>query len=322
MELNALTIPRLDLSDHPDHIRQQFHKTGAVIVGNALKPDLLHRFRHGIRQLLHRQLHQATADSTSESCFSQACSSQDRASKDHHCKNRLSKNRLSKKHGDGDLDELFSTLCAIDRQRGGYVYDAIQWLPEYLEILSSSGLTDAAKILLNTPNVISPPILSWVRIDRSGEQRNYFPWHQDYTYNLASRPTVTAWIPLFEITEEMGPLTIVPGSHRFHYPVEVHESDRYATLTDINLDELEENAVTIAPQVGDALFFHQLLLHRSGSNQSERARWVFNARWASLDDPLFTDRGWQFRRERSFQMLQQLHPDKYKAMAEQPAVTE
>jgi len=265
-----LTIPRLDLSDHPDHIRQQFHKTGAVIVGNALKPDLLHRFRHGIRQLLHRQLHQATADSTSESCFSQACSSQDRASKDHHCKNRLSKNRLSKKHGDGDLDELFSTLCAIDRQRGGYVYDAIQWLPEYLEILSSSGLTDAAKILLNTPN----------------------------------------------------PLTIVPGSHRFHYPVEVHESDRYATLTDINLDELEENAVTIAPQVGDALFFHQLLLHRSGSNQSERPRWVFNARWASLDDPLFTDRGWQFRRERSFQMLQQLHPDKYKAMAEQPAVTE
>lgn len=292
MELNALTIPRLDLSENPLHIREQFQQFGAVIVGNVLDTELLQRFRQSIGRLLHKQLQQALAANTP---FTEDTRS---------------------------LDELFSTLCRIDRQRGGYVYDAIQWLPEYLEILSRSGLVDVSKILLNTEHVISPPVLSWVRIDRQGEGRNYFPWHQDYSYNLASRPTVTAWAPLLEITAPMGPLTIVPGSHNFHHLVEVRESDRYAKLTNVDVDELEENAITVTPQVGEAVFFHELLLHRSGSNQSDRARWVLNARWASLDDPVFTERGWQFRRERSFQMLQQLHPDKYKAMAESPAVTE
>ncbi len=292
MELNALTIPRLDPSASPLYMREQFQLVGAVIVGNVLDTELLHRFRQSIRRLLHKQLQQAVADNTP---FAEDTRS---------------------------LDELFSTLCCIDRQRGGYVYDAIQWLPEYLEILSGSKLVEVSKILLNTRHVISPPVLSWVRIDRQGEERNYFPWHQDYSYNLASRPTVTAWMPLLEITAPMGPLTVVPGSHNFHHPVEVHESDRYATLTDVDVNELEANAMTVTPRVGEVVFFHDLLLHRSGSNQSDRARWVLNARWASLDDPTFAERGWQFRRERSFQMLQQLHPDKYKAMAENPAVTE
>lgn len=287
-----MTIPRLDLCDNPEHIREQFQQLGAVIVGNALQADLLKQFRHSIRCLLHKQLQQATADNTP-----------------------FSEERRS-------LDELFSTLCTIDRKRAGHVYDAIQWLPEYLQILSASGLVDAAKVLLNTTHVISPPVLSWVRIDRHGEEQNYFPWHQDYSYNLASRPTVTAWMPLLDITNDMGPLTIVPGSHHFHYPVEVNESDRYAKLTDVDINDLEANAITVTPKVGEVLFFHQLLLHRSGSNQSDRARWVLNARWASLDDPAFTERGWQFRRERSFQMLQQLHPDKYRAMADHSAVTE
>jgi ectoine hydroxylase-related dioxygenase (phytanoyl-CoA dioxygenase family) len=292
MELNALTIPRMDLSDSALHIREQFQQFGAVIVSNVLDEDLLERFRQGIRLLLHKQLQHATADNTP-------------FSEDHR-----------------NLDQLFSTLCKVDRQRGGYVYDAIQWLPEYLEVLSASALVDAARALLNTEHVISPPVLSWVRIDRHGEERNYFPWHQDYTYNLASRPTITAWVPLLNVTECMGPLTVVPGSHHYHYPVAVQESDRYAALTDIDIEALEADAVTVTPQVGDALFFHELLLHRSGSNQSDRARWVLNARWADLNDPAFTERGWQFRRERSFQMLQQLHPDKYRPLADQPTATE
>lgn len=292
MELNALTIPRLNLADNPLHIREHFHEVGAVVIGNVLDPELLQRFNNNIRLLLHKQLQQATADNRP---FAED-------------------NRT--------LDELFSALCRIDRHRGGYVYDAIQWLPEYLEILSTSGLVAASRILLDTERVISPPLLSWVRIDRHGEQQNTFPWHQDYTYNLASRPTITAWLPLLDITEDMGPLTVVPGSHNFHHPVEVHETDRYASITGIEVDELEAQAITVTPQAGEALFFHELLLHRSGANQSDRARWVLNARWASLDDPAYTERGWQFRKERSFRLLRELHKDKYKPHADHPAVTE
>lgn len=281
MELNALTIPRLDLSDEPQHIREQFEADGAVVIGGVLEPELLNRFTDSIRLLLHKQLQQATADNQP-----------------------FYKDTRS-------LDELHRTLCSVDRQRGGYVYDAIQWLPEYLEILSTSGLVSASKILLGTERVISPPILSWVRIDRSGEQRNSFPWHQDYTYNLASQPTITAWMPLLDITKEMGPLTVIPGSHNFHHPVEVHESERYAAIANVNIEELDAQSITVTPRVGEALFFHDLLLHRSGANQSDKARWVLNARWASLDDPAYTERGWQFRKERSFDLLRELHKDKY-----------
>ena len=281
MELYALTIPRLDRSDSPRHLREQFQTVGAVVVGNVLDPQLLSRFTNSIRLLIHKQLQQATADSRP-------------FSDDHR-----------------SLDQLFETLCNTDRQRGGYVYDAIQWLPEYLEILSTSGLVEVSRILLNTDRVISPPILSWVRIDRQGEQQNAFPWHQDYTYNLASRPTITVWLPLLEITPEMGPLTVVPHSHTFHHPVEVNESERYVSICEAATATLEEQAVTVTPKAGEALFFHDLLLHRSGANRSDRARWVLNARWASLDDPAYTERGWKFRDERSFQLLSTLHQDKY-----------
>jgi len=292
MELNALTIPRLKLSDNPLYILEKFLEFGAVVIGDVIEADLLNRFTDGIRLLLHKQIQQATADPKH---FSQD-------------------NR--------SLDQLFNTLCKVDRQRGGYVYDAIQWLPEYLEILSSSGLVDVSKVLLNTERVISPPILSWVRIDRQGEQQNSFPWHQDYTYNLASQPTITAWLPLLDITEEMGPIEVVPRSHHFHYPVEVRESDRYAAISDVNTNDLDTQAITVTPKKGEALFFHELLLHRSGSNRSDRARWVLNARWASLDDPAFAERGWQFRKERSFHLLRDLHADKYRPVTDHPAVTE
>ena len=291
MELNALNIPQLDLADNPQDIREHFTRVGAVIIRDVLDVSLLDRLKSGIRELIYRQLKHTSADV------------------------ELHKNNTG-------LDQLFNTLCAMDRRRGGYVYNAIQWLPEYLEVLSTSELVRSSKILLNTSHVISPPILSWLRIDRQSELRNYFPWHQDYTYNLASRPTVTAWAPLFEISDAMGPLTIVPGSHHYHYPVAVNESDRYASLTEISTEDLEKKAVTVAPRVGDALFFHELLLHRSGANRSELARWVLNARWASLDDTEFSERGWQFRRETSFQLLKSLHHDKFRTMAEGSAVTE
>lgn len=284
-----MSVPVLDSSAPSEDIARHFSTSGCLLLKNAIDKALIDSLNEKITFLVKAQL----------SCV-----------------------QIDEETNNFDLNALYNRLCRLNRVRAGYVYNAIQWLPEYLEIICASQLPVLARALLGSENIISPPHLAWVRIDRRHETQNLFPWHQDYTYNLASRPTLTAWMPLQKVTAEMGPIVVVPRSHLRHHRVEVSGLDRYAKIIDIDLENLEEKACTISPNVGDVLIFHDLLLHRGGINQTDQARWVLNARWATLEDPEYSMNGWQFRQERSFKMLEERHPNKLKYVLKKQEVEE
>ncbi|MDN5751500.1 MAG: phytanoyl-CoA dioxygenase family protein, partial [Pseudonocardia sp.] len=93
-----------------------------------------------------------------------------------------------------------------------------------------------------------------------------FRWHQDHSFlqgflGPAARRVVTAMVLLDDADDENGALTVVPGSHLG----EVRADDEPPRAGDAE-------PVLVEAKAGSVVFFHSLVLHRSGPNRSDRDR--------------------------------------------------
>ncbi|WP_282605117.1 phytanoyl-CoA dioxygenase family protein [Pelagibius sp. Alg239-R121] len=106
------------------------------------------------------------------------------------------------------------------------------------------------------------------------------PWHQDnavLTEDADETEMITVWFPLTPAPENMGCLTVVPGSHkeglRTHCPGETTDLSVPASLVPV------ERAVSLPMERGDVLFLHRRMLHASLTNSSDRVRFSFDLRY-------------------------------------------
>ena len=104
----------------------------------------------------------------------------------------------------------------------------------------------------------------------------YTPWHQDqYYFPLDTPHTVTMWMPIVDISEDMGSLDFVSASHRAGYMARVETGDEAndyyePIITKRKLPIARSGAMT----AGDATFHAGWTLHRAGPNTSDRVREV------------------------------------------------
>lgn len=101
------------------------------------------------------------------------------------------------------------------------------------------------------------------------------PWHRDrYYWPLDTDLTVTMWLALVDVAEDMGPMRFASGSHRASGLGELAISD----ATDRKLEALIAErhwAIASAPlRAGDATFHAGGTLHGAGANRSGRVREV------------------------------------------------
>ena len=103
--------------------------------------------------------------------------------------------------------------------------------------------------------------------------------HQDHAYwPIAETDTITAWIPLEEVTLESGAMGYVPGSHKIG-SLEFADIFRDPGNESI-LDKPFVKAhppVFVAAKPGDVLFHHGLTIHLAKPNVSARDRRVYTA---------------------------------------------
>jgi hypothetical protein len=103
------------------------------------------------------------------------------------------------------------------------------------------------------------------------------PWHQDQAYlghSLAGR-TVTFWIPLQDVTIEMGCMQFVPYSH--HDGLKPHHRVGGATGHSLTLGDVDPSAAVACPlPAGGATMHTPLTVHAAGPNQTDRVRraWI------------------------------------------------
>lgn len=118
------------------------------------------------------------------------------------------------------------------------------------------------------------------------------PWHQDqYYWPLDTRNTITMWMPLVHITEDMGMLTFASGSHLDGIVENLAISDASDALLERYVAG-KRYAIT-RPQrmdAGDATFHYGWTLHSAPGNASATTREVMTiiyfADGARVTEPL------------------------------------
>jgi hypothetical protein len=121
------------------------------------------------------------------------------------------------------------------------------------------------------------PILTNFISKRGSTKKGKVRLHQDYTFVDQSRVTgVHVWIPLIDVDENNGCLTVYPGTHSM-----VNHIAAFPSLVKPNyhwpwrdVTPLMESycGIQLPMKAGEALFFNERLLHRSGENQTPGMR--------------------------------------------------
>lgn len=110
------------------------------------------------------------------------------------------------------------------------------------------------------------------------------PWHADQFYwPLSSDKTITAWIPLQEVSLDMGPLEFSAGSNKLIYGRELAISDE----SEIKLKEklrVNDFPHIIEPyDIGEISFHSGWIFHRAGANTTDRVRKVMTIIYMDKD---------------------------------------
>jgi ectoine hydroxylase-related dioxygenase (phytanoyl-CoA dioxygenase family) len=213
------------------------------------------------------------------------------------------------------FQESMVDLAKIDRGLVGRLYDAGPRMLPVHQLAVDGRMVELAKSMIGTALIASSDINA-MRIDLPGEDKYLFDWHQDYPYVLDSLDGIVFWVPLQDVDEENGWLTLALGSHKLGLLDMIVEDagnrannrTRSMRLADPSVvDKFEK--VQLGVKCGDALVFNTLLLHASSPNRSTRARCTIQFRYGNFLHPAAVESGWP-RAMRDGAVFHGIHPDR------------
>lgn len=101
------------------------------------------------------------------------------------------------------------------------------------------------------------------------------PWHQDQVYwPLETEHTITMWMPLVDVTREMGSMIFATGSHKDGQLGDLAISDDAQTYFEKLIADKDYRVFAVEANAGDATFHSGLLIHSALGNRAKTSREV------------------------------------------------
>tara|TARA_X000000950_G_scaffold288636_1_gene406440 strand:+ start:27 stop:902 length:876 start_codon:yes stop_codon:yes gene_type:complete len=191
----------------------------------------------------------------------------------------------------------------------GAIYDTMQTTLSMQKIaLSKNILKDVCK-LLDAPmdNLMCFNYL--FRMDPPMCNRNKLDWHQDFiTYDQVDMSDgLTAWIPLIDIPQTLGPLKALKKSHldgkAANYDINQNISiDKLSSHKhNINKDIIDKyTSLSLPVELGDVIYISMNLIHASGDNISNKIRFSGQGRFYNILSDTFPPGRTQFMKSKLF----------------------
>lgn len=117
---------------------------------------------------------------------------------------------------------------------------------------------------LEFPNVSTRPVMMFNH-ERLAKKEVYWRLsaHQDWRSMQGSLDSMVVWVPLVDVSRDLGALEIIPSSHKWGL-LDAELADGYGQLQ----EEIDASkAVPVEVEKGDALFFSSFLAHQSAADQ-------------------------------------------------------
>lgn len=213
---------------------------------------------------------------------------------------------------DGTLDEAFLRLRGVDPKLTSRIYAAAKKLPSVARFVTSDAHLDVARELIGTKKVAFSDRGWGLRIDYPNDVKHATPLHQDYHTQLGSVNGIVIWVPITDVSLDMGPLVFYPKSDSLGIQrVKKVDTGSLSTDLEIDIDSLDlENFSGLQPEVkaGTAVIINYLLLHKSGKNLSQKCRWSILSRWFDFENRQSIERGWHGGVQEGFK-FEEVHPE-------------
>lgn len=213
---------------------------------------------------------------------------------------------------DGILDEAFLRLRELDPKLTSKVYAAAKKLPSIARFVTSDAHLNVAQQLIGTRKVAFSDRGWGLRIDYPNDVKYATPLHQDYHTQIGSVNGIVIWVPITDVSLDMGPLVFYPKSDSLGIQ-RIKKVDNGSPSTDLEIvissPDLE-NFSGLQPEVkaGTAVIINYLLLHKSGKNLSQKCRWSILSRWFDFENRQSIERGWHGGVQEGFK-FEEVHPE-------------
>lgn len=179
------------------------------------------------------------------------------------------------------------------KNKEGYIgcMRVIQKIPSIYSLSTSKKILNTLrKIGLKEPIVSQEPL---TMLNNKNTSRKVSDWktpsHQDWRSRQGSLNSVVVWIGLVDITPDIGPVQIIPESHKRGL-IPAEKDEWFMKIKESYLKE--EDFLSVPIEAGDAIIFSQLLVHRSGNNISNKFRYSLQYRYDDLLETSYLKRNY------------------------------
>jgi phytanoyl-CoA dioxygenase PhyH len=165
--------------------------------------------------------------------------------------------------GDGDGTRNNEYISLQNRR-----IQKLAWHPMIGQIAARLAGSDTIR-LFDDQMVCKPP----------SQSRSSVGWHVDGDYwgTCSSQQLLTAWIPFHDCPEELGPLAVIDGSHKWSHEIERKKLSFHSQDMDTLARLVEEaghrfTCKLLSMERGQMSFHHSRTIHGSFPNRGSRAR--------------------------------------------------
>ena len=181
----------------------------------------------------------------------------------------------------GPLERLANVSAACGDPDPSFMaaYEQIFSLESFHALAHHPALRRAMSLLTGPHLLIHPKPIG--RLIFPNCERLIVHAHQDHTAIAGDSESFTAWMPLHDCPEELGPLQILEASHRFGLQ-EITPGTGYIPKETAR----GGNWVSGPINAGDVLIFHSLTVHAASQNVSNQLRISMDCRFQNFERAL------------------------------------